>query len=155
MGYLATSKTKIRNTLLILDKSPNYNSGQQGNSFTGELIIQPNFLKYTFDLPSYLNYTDIISFRLYDIKGAVDDRAYLNLNGKDYYVGGGWSLCPDKNNCDCSNVWNSPFIETELNVPMELIKNTNNSLFFYGYSHSGPAWLILNSFKFSVSYITK
>lgn len=154
MGYLVTSKTKIRNSILILDEHPNYNSGRTAWSF-GEQIIKPTALQYFFNLPDFLKFTDVISFRLYNINGAVDDVAYLNLNGKNYHVGGGWSLCPDKNTCDCSNVWNSPFIETELNVPMELIKNTNNSLFFYGYSQAGQAWLILNSFKFSVSYITK
>lgn len=151
MGFVATSKTKIRNTLLILDESPNYNSGKTAWT-SGVQIIKPTALKYFFNLPDFLKFTDVISFRLYNINGAVDDIAYLNLNGKDYNVGGGWSLCPY---CTNYNIWDSPIIETELNVPMELIKNTNNSLFFYGYSGAGPAWLILNSFKFSVSYITK
>lgn len=154
MAFTTTKKIKIRNTILLLDETPNYNSGQLGNVFSGAITIAPDSLKYLFDLPDYLKFTDIVSFRLYDIKGAVDDWGYLILNEHTYKInGGGWNLC---NSDICfQNIWNSPFFETNIIVPMELIKNTNNSLTFYGYSQAGMSWLILNSFKFSVNYISK
>lgn len=154
MGFVATSKTKIRNTILLLDEQPNYNSGQL--SYSGTLV--PSSLFYNFSLPSFTEKVDVISINIYDISGAVDDLGYFVLNNQHYRInGGGWFACPDGNFGDfdhsCyTNLWYSPFLETSVSLS-SLPKE--NSIYFYAFSGGGQMWLILLSFKVSMSYITK
>lgn len=151
MGYLATSKTKIKNSILLLDEKPNYNSGKILNIYS---LTFPNS-PYTFTLPNFIKNVDILSFTFNLIDTYVDDWLYVHINNHRYLLGGAWSVC---NNFD--NIYCSPVKTTSLNISeSDLNFETSNTLSFLFQNGSISAymqiWLILKEFKFSFTYRTK
>lgn len=151
MGYLATSKTKIKNSILILDEKPNYNSGKILGIYS---LTFPNS-PYTFTLPKFIKKVEILSFSIDFTDTYVDDLLFLYVNNHPYQVGGGWILCSDYNNIYCSPIQNKHLNISESNLNFE----TSNTLSFLFKNFSSidfsQIWLILKEFKFSFTYRTK
>ena len=148
MGYSATNKTKIKNTFLLLDKKPYFNSGKihgKGGYYS--------FLGYSFTLPNFIKNVDILSFTFNLIDTYADDWLYVHINNHRYYLGGGWILCSDYDNIYCS-----PVKTTSLNISQSALNfDSSNSLVFFllNVDESSQAWLVLKEFQLSFTYITK
>ena len=152
MGYLATSKTKIKNSILLLDEKPNYNSGKILNIHS---LTFPNS-PYTFTLPKFIKKVESLSFSIDFTDTYVDDLLFLYVNNHPYQVGVGWTLCSDYNNMYCSPIQNKHLNISESDLNFE----TSNTLsfLFQNSSSTHPSmqiWLILKEFKFSFTYRTK
>lgn len=155
MGFTTTSKTKIRNTILLLNEQPNYDSGI---TFNWTYIMPPQ-LKYSFDLPSYIDNVEQKKLVFYFTETYIDDEGFMQLNNKVYTLGYGWSLCHDFNNIKCS-----PLLNTSIEVTNFLAKNNElqffvgDNLFYnfgFAYKKGAQTWLVLKEFKLFFSYVTK
>lgn len=150
MGYLATSKTKIKNSILLLDEKPNYNSGKIFDIYS---LTFPNS-PYTFTLPKFIKKVEILSFSIDFTDTYVDDYLFLYVNNHPYQVGVGWTLCHDYNNMYCSPIQNKHLNISESDLNFET-SNTLSFLFHDCGRKGMQIWLILKEFKFSFTYRTK
>ena len=150
MGFVATSKTKIKNSILLLDEKPNYNSGKIFGIYS---LTFPNS-PYTFTLPKFTKKVEILSFSIDFTDTYVDDYLFLYVNNHPYKVGAGWTLCNDFNNMYCSPIQNKHLNISESDLNFET-SNTLSFLFHDCGSIRMQIWLILKEFKFSFTYRTK
>lgn len=179
MGFVATSKTKIRNTILLLDEQPNYNSGHlQGGSIYdqnkvipyscpsssdytihGCQLISPNALKYEIKIPEYLQNVSLVIVKVENIVGYADDAGYLIYDNHSFDIGGRYNKCTftatNVYPLDCFNhIEYSPLLVTDCDIT-SFFKVGNIKLNFESRSHGGFAHLIISSFKLNLIYVTK